>query len=609
MIEQLDSWILTRNRVMAIDAEELTALELIGKTATKTNEVVVAQNALDAKTATDKNELETLIEARVEKTDLKDNRKLDENGDFTGTWHGQTFVASDAGVSSEVTAARLGMDKLVDLMTFITNKIDKTYVNVKYPPGVLVGAMGDGLSDDTAPIRTIINAGYKKLIIPDGTYFIDGEIGISLKDNMNVILSPNATLIVKPTSADAYTIFDITNVANVTLTGGILEGERDQHIGSTGESGFGIQIKGSTNINIVGVSASNFWGDGFYVGSSVTNGESKNVNIIRCNADNNRRQGLSIVACDGGLVLGGEYKNTNGTAPQSGIDLEPNGDYVVQNIKVVGARLLNNSGYGLQCSGKQNEIIGCKSIGNIGGYYLSKDDNLISESEAISNTGDGIFIVSCLANRIVNNIIKGCVNGVTMQSSANENIVANNIIKDNTGYGVKVDRSKNNKISNNSFKNNVAGVYMTGLTGQLCTGNDINDNECLYGIGNGIRFDSFCELNSVKDNNVSYNGTAGIRLIASNNNNIMDNLCVDNSQSADNTYENIFLDTTSANNNVQGNTCRMVSATLRPKYGLRAGTSTTGNLIVNNDLLNSGATSNLSDTSTTNVKTISGNRV
>jgi parallel beta-helix repeat protein len=196
-----------------------------------------------------------------------------------------------------------------------------------------------------------------------------------------------------------------------------------------------------------------------------------------------------------------------------------------------------------------------------------------------------------------------------MQSSANENIVANNIIKDNTGYGVKVDRSKNNKISNNSFKNNVAGVYMTGLTGQLCTGNDINDNECLYGIGNGIRFDSFCELNSVKDNNVSYNGTAGIRLIASNNNNIMDNLCVDNSQSADNTYENIFLDTTSANNNVQGNTCRMVSATLRPKYGLRAGTSTTGNLIVNNDLLNSGATSNLSDTSTTNVKTISGNRV
>jgi parallel beta-helix repeat protein len=609
MINPLDSWILTRNRAMVVDAEELTALELIGKTATKTNEVVQAQNTLDAKTIADKAELTTLINERVEKTDLETNRKLSAEGDFTGTWHGQTFVASDTGVASEVTAARLGKDKLVDLMTFITNKIDTTYVNIMHPPGVLVGAKGDGLSDDTMTIRNIINAGYKNLIIPDGTYLIDGETSIALKDNMKVLISHNAILKVKPTSSDAYTVFDITNVKNVSIMGGKLQGERYDHIGTTGESGFGVQVKGSTNIDIIGVTSVDFWGDGFYVGSSVSNGESKNVNIIRCISDNNRRQGLSIVACDGGVVEGGEYKNTNGTAPQAGIDLEPNGSYVVQNIKVVGARLLNNDGYGLQCSGKQNIISGCYASGNIGGYYMSNDENTLDENYAVSNTGDGIFVVSCLATKIINNIVKGCVNGVVLQSSANESVVANNQIKDNTGYGVKVDRAKNNKIGSNSFKNNVASVYMTGQSGQLSTGNVIDNNQCLYGTGNGIRFDSFCDFNVIKGNNVSFNGTAGIRLIASNNNAILDNLCVDNSQSADNTYENIFLDTTSANNNVQGNTCRMVSATLRPKYGLRAGTSSTGNLIVNNDLLNSGATSNLSDTSTTNVKTISGNRV
>jgi parallel beta-helix repeat protein len=609
MINPLDSWILTRNRAMVVDAEELTALELIGKTATKTNEVVQAQNTLDAKTIADKAELTTLINERVEKTDLETNRKLSAEGDFTGTWHGQTFVASDTGVASEVTAARLGKDKLVDLMTFITNKIDTTYVNIMHPPGVLVGAKGDGLSDDTMTIRNIINAGYKNLIIPDGTYLIDGETSIALKDNMKVLISHNAILKVKPTSSDAYTVFDITNVKNVSIMGGKLQGERYDHIGTTGESGFGVQVKGSTNIDIIGVTSVDFWGDGFYVGSSVSNGESKNVNIIRCISDNNRRQGLSIVACDGGVVEGGEYKNTNGTAHQAGIDLEPNGSYVVQNIKVVGARLLNNDGYGLQCSGKQNIISGCYASGNIGGYYMSNDENTLDENYAVSNTGDGIFVVSCLATKIINNIVKGCVNGVVLQSSANESVVANNQIKDNTGYGVKVDRAKNNKIGSNSFKNNVASVYMTGQSGQLSTGNVIDNNQCLYGTGNGIRFDSFCDFNVIKGNNVSFNGTAGIRLIASNNNAILDNLCVDNSQSADNTYENIFLDTTSANNNVQGNTCRMVSATLRPKYGLRAGTSSTGNLIVNNDLLNSGATSNLSDTSTTNVKTISGNRV
>ena len=46
-------------------------------------------------------------------------------------------------------------------------------------------------------------------------------------------------------------------------------------------------------------------------------------NSARVTADNNRRQGLSIVEADGVLVTDSIFSNTHGTRPSAGIDLEP----------------------------------------------------------------------------------------------------------------------------------------------------------------------------------------------------------------------------------------------------------------------------------------------
>ena len=46
MIDKITSWILKANQFMTHDTEEVSALELVGKTADKTNELVVFVNQM-----------------------------------------------------------------------------------------------------------------------------------------------------------------------------------------------------------------------------------------------------------------------------------------------------------------------------------------------------------------------------------------------------------------------------------------------------------------------------------------------------------------------------------------------------------------------------------
>jgi peptidoglycan/xylan/chitin deacetylase (PgdA/CDA1 family) len=117
MLDKINSWYLTGNRVLTNDAEELTGLELVGKTAAKTNEVVEQVN-----------ELEGVIPVQVAGLAAKitEDRKLSESGDFTGTLNGKPIVESEVGLSTAVSAHALNLDKITkDLVTksVKTNKL------------------------------------------------------------------------------------------------------------------------------------------------------------------------------------------------------------------------------------------------------------------------------------------------------------------------------------------------------------------------------------------------------------------------------------------------------------------------------------------------------
>ena len=210
------------------------------------------------------------------------------------------------------------------------------------------GARGDDRTDDTAAIQAAIDeiAGTGgTVLIPDGRYLVDavGEKRLALRSDMTLMLANDAVLKAIPNDSGKYAVLSISGVSNVAVVGGTLEGERDEHEGKSGEWGMGIQIhRGAKHITISGVTVRKMWGDGFYVKGA------KDVKFCFVTADNNRRQGLSIVEADGVVVTDSVFKNTRGTRPGAGIDLEPNKPgQRISSVRIQNSKFLDNAGAGI----------------------------------------------------------------------------------------------------------------------------------------------------------------------------------------------------------------------------------------------------------------------
>ena len=116
------------------------------------------------------------------------------------------------------------------------------------------GATGDGVTDDTAAINAALAAGLD-VFFPAGTYMVNAVStsanitgGIAPRSNSRLTLHPNATIKAIATDQVNYNVVRLTDVDNVSITGGTIQGERAGHIGATGEAGHGIAIRGGSNI-------------------------------------------------------------------------------------------------------------------------------------------------------------------------------------------------------------------------------------------------------------------------------------------------------------------------------------------------------------------------
>ena len=217
------------------------------------------------------------------------------------------------------------------------------------------GATADDQTDDTAAIQAAIDeiAGTGgTVLVPNGTYLINVEASLTLKSNMTLRLSKGAILKAIPTRRQKYSVISIAGASNVTVIGGTLEGERKEHLGQSGEWGWGIRVeKGASHITISGVTSKKMWGDGFYVEGAT------DVRFCSITAEDNRRQGLSIIEADGLVVTASIFKNTRGTRPSSGIDLEPDrATQKISNVRIQNSQFLDNAGSGILIDGGKGPI-------------------------------------------------------------------------------------------------------------------------------------------------------------------------------------------------------------------------------------------------------------
>lgn len=211
------------------------------------------------------------------------------------------------------------------------------------------GANGNGAMDDTAAFQAAINAlpaNGGTVIVPDGTYMIDATKGINLRSNVRLALWGNAYLKAIPNDASFAAVVKVWNASNVEIVGGHILGERNQHQGTNG-LGYGISIQESDTVYVHDITVSDSWGDGVLVGTTSgwrTFTPVSNVTLNHVTVTNSRRQGLTITAANQVYVVNSSFSGSNGTAPQAGIDIEPQTIGSATRVRIEKSGFSNNMG-------------------------------------------------------------------------------------------------------------------------------------------------------------------------------------------------------------------------------------------------------------------------
>jgi hypothetical protein len=291
------------------------------------------------------------------------------------------------------------------------------------------GARGNDVIDDTNAFKAAIAAVPLNgtLVVPAGTYLLDANPERCLKpeSNRKIELQAGAKLKAIPNNLDRHYLLWIDGKENVDIYGlgtgaqmAEIIGERYQHDGSTGEHGQGIRIVGSANITIENVRISKFWGDGITVARKGRI-NSRNVSILSVICTANRRQGMSIIGVDGMEVSDSEFSYTKGTAPEDGIDIEPEGESGVSDVLIRRCILSQNAGNGLELNAA-DEL----------GFVTS--DVEIRNCDIASNDGYGAFVNHVSGAWLVQNRIRGnWLRGVRIASACRDVAIGQNRFTNN----------------------------------------------------------------------------------------------------------------------------------------------------------------------------------
>ena len=270
------------------------------------------------------------------------------------------------------------------------------------------GANFDG-TDETALVNMAIDLEDRILLSGGGTLGISAagpSTGIICRDNLTVAFVKGTKIQAITGNTDEYFIFRAVAVDNVAIINPHIIGDRATNTSPTGEKGHLIFVYQSSNVKVIGIHQGilkDAFGDGLYIGGDTTECTDCFVSGILC--DNNRRQGLSITAAKNLTVRDSAFNNTNGTAPEFGIDVEPNNsDVKLQNILFDGCSAGLNAG------------------ANFGVLALNQDSSVdVTFSNCVGFGLSGFLVKDCSGTGSINFI--GCdTHGATRQSLLVDNV-------------------------------------------------------------------------------------------------------------------------------------------------------------------------------------------
>lgn len=203
----------------------------------------------------------------------------------------------------------------------------------------------DATVDYTDYIQRAIDR-HRKVLFPNFPILINAK-GLTISSNSIIVFGKNSKIKLVPNDQAQYEMLRIHDVENISLYNANIEGDKHEHTGTKGEWGMGISIRGAKNIKVFNSVVKYCWGDGIYLGITEKSSNNMNVTITNTFLDDNRRNGMSIIAAENLKVNNLVVANTHGTSPMAGIDIEPDTNTdVVKNLYFDDIISFNNATHG-----------------------------------------------------------------------------------------------------------------------------------------------------------------------------------------------------------------------------------------------------------------------
>ncbi|MGR3895964.1 hypothetical protein FW760_16240 [Pseudomonas sp. 1176_21] len=212
---------------------------------------------------------------------------------------------------------------------------------------------------------------------------VDGHFGITFdtanlggglifnNDNTTLEFAYNGKISALPHNNTIYQMLKLWDRNNCSIIRANLDGRKDLNAAVSGEYGMGIDIRGGYNNRVLdGAVTNNMWGDGAYIGRTLTS-PARDVYFERHSATACRRQGCSVASVINLTILNPQWKDIGGTSPGAGIDLEPNGNEdFMMGVRIYNPSTINCAGPGIQVQlgaigGSQAKIIDIEIHGHV----------------------------------------------------------------------------------------------------------------------------------------------------------------------------------------------------------------------------------------------------
>jgi len=233
--------------------------------------------------------------------------------------------------------------------------------------------------DATRAVQAAVDSGARTVVVPYmGAPWI--VTPVKLRSDLELVFEPGVVVLAKQGAfkGKGDSLFTAADASDITVRGygATLRMRKEDYqtdAYAKAEWRMTLDFAGCRRVRVEGLRLESSGGDGIYIGVSSKLPYCADVTIRDVVCDDHHRQGISVISAVNLLIENCVLSNTGGTAPQAGIDFEPNGPAE----KLVNCVVRN-----------------CVMAGNKGAGILVYLKNLSDKSDPVSLTFENCHVSS-----------------------------------------------------------------------------------------------------------------------------------------------------------------------------------------------------------------------